>query len=52
MKETQKRRRTVTSFLNEIAIDQMENRAVKRGKEQLHPPPPPLFLSEFQIWAQ
>jgi hypothetical protein len=48
VKETPKRRITVTSSLNGISTDQLGNRVVVRGKALLSPSPP---LYAAGIWT-
>jgi hypothetical protein len=43
MKETIRRRKTVTSSLNEISTDQLGKRVVARGGRRFSGRPPPLF---------
>jgi hypothetical protein len=47
MRELSRRRRTVTSSLNEIFTDQLGNRVVVGGGGALLRPPPPLSIAGF-----
>jgi hypothetical protein len=48
MKETPRRRRTVTSSLNELSTDQLGNKKRVR-REVLSRPPPPLSVAGFWV---
>jgi hypothetical protein len=51
MKETPRRRITVTSSVNEISTDQLGNRVVGEWVKRYSAPNPPLSTSRLRRWV-